>query len=402
MLKNVKFKCTSLLFVSFAFFHSQSYADSQNILNKMNQNINFLNINALQGKSLKEKNDLIPAPLTDLEGLKQYTKDHQGNLPNVYGKLDLNDISLNNAYISGGFKNFPIQLNCMQQPVCNTRLEIGDLGNGVFRIAAYDKNTKKSAELIIKFTQDGDGYVSTSNQAYTLEQPGTNEVINTDNYVDVNPYFSYNYNTPISLIELPLAPSSYYQICDGNGGNCSEKKQLFDDMFSGNKVEYLSFWKLEQKSYLSPDTSQSFQFSYTTGLTNTSSTTLSWSIGLKIPINGVDLSGAIGQEINKSVSFQNSRTVSHTVTFEKPSKQASIGEYVLYVGINDQFPVLDNLVNDLNSRLQNNSEFVFSKAQEYKDLKSNTGISSGSTAFLNSNSSDPNNLIPWPVSVPSY
>ena len=70
--------------------------------------------------------------------------------------------------------------------------------------------------------------------------------------------------------------------------------------------------------------------------------------------------------------------------------------------MNDQFPVLDNLVNDLNSRLQNNSEFVFSKAQEYKDLKSNTGISSGSTAFINSNSNAPSNLITWPVSVPSY
>jgi len=401
MLNKAKFKCLPFLSVPFAFFHYQSYADSTNILNKTNQNIHILNMNATKGKSLKEKNDLIPAPLTDLEGLKQYTKDHQGNLPNVYGKLVLNSMSLNDAYISGGFKNFPIQLNCMQEPVCNARLEIGDLGNGVFRIAAYDKNTKKRADLSIKLTQDGGGYVSTYNQAYTIEQAGTNEVIYPENYVDVSPYFSYNYSTPISLIDLPLAPSSYYQICDGNGNNCSEKKQLFDVMFSGNRVEYLSFWKLEQKSYLSPDTSQTYQFSYTTGLTNTSSTTLSWSLGLKIPIKGVDLSGEIGQAINKTVSFQNSRTVSDTVTFDKPSKQASIGEYVLYVGVNDQFPVLDNLVNDLNSRLQN-SEFVFSKAQEYKDLKSNTGISSGSTAFINSNNNDPSNLITWPVSVPSY
>lgn len=361
-----------------------------------------LNAFALNIKALKEADSLIPAPLPDLAGLKLYTTDHQGNLPNVFGKMLLNSVNLNDAYTSGGFKNFPIQLSCIQKPTCNARLEVGDLGNGVYHIAAYDKNTHKRADLSIKLSHDDGSSISTSDQAYSLEQRGANEIIYTDNYVDVNPYFSYDYNTPISYLELPIVPNSYYQICDGKGENCSDKKQLFDIMFTGNQVDYLSFWKLEQKGYLSPDTSQSFQFSYTTGLTDSTSTTLSWSIGLKIPIKAAELSGTIGQSINKTVSFQNSTTVTNTVTFDKPSTQSTIGEYVLYVGVDDHFPMVDNLVEDLNAKLQNNSEFVFKKAEEYYDSKSNSGITSGTTAFLAKKGNEANNIITWPVNVPSY
>nr|BFD31997.1 hypothetical protein GTC16762_16150 [Pigmentibacter ruber] len=371
------------------------YINNKNLEKKY---VKLLNINNI----IKDNNDIIPAPFPDLNGLKVFAKQHDGNLPNVFGEINLNTVSLNDAYTSAGFKNFSIQLNCIQEPQCNARLEIGNLGNGVFHIVASDKFTNKKAELSIKFTNENGNPIDTSNLDYTLEQPNTNEIITTNNIVDVSPYFSYQYSKPISYIQLPLIPNSYYQICDGNGENCSVKKQLFDVMFSGNQVEYLSFWKLEQKGYLSPDTSQSFQFSYCTGLTDTTSTTLSWSIGLKIPVKAVDLSGTIGQAINKTVSFQNSTSVSNTVTFDKPETQSTIGEYVLYIGVNDYFPVVDELVSELNKKIQNNTEFTFSKAQDYFDFRSNSAITSGTTAFVNTKNNDPKMLITWPVSVPSF
>ncbi|WGL60074.1 hypothetical protein QEJ31_00460 [Pigmentibacter sp. JX0631] len=389
------FKVSMYLFL--LTFDLKIYAFSNKSEKLINSDVKILNVNNLDRSS----DGIIPAPLPDLNGLKQYAKQNSGNLPNVYGKLNLNTVQLNEAFTSGGFKNFPIQLNCMQEPLCNTRLEIGDMGNGLLHIVASDNLTNKKADVSIKLSTENGSPINMSNLAYTLEQPNMNEIIGTDNIIDVSPYFSYQFSKPISYIQLPLVPNSFYQICDGKGENCSPKKQLFDAMFSGNKVEYLSFWKLEQKGYLSPDTSQSFQFSYSTGLTDTTSTTLSWSIGLKIPIKAGDLSGTIGQAINKTVSFQDSTTVTNTVTFDKPETQSTIGEYVLYIGVNDNFPVVDELISELNKKFENNSEFTFSKAQDYFDSKSNSGITSGTTAFMNSKENEPKMLVTWPVSVPS-
>ena len=398
MKKSFKLYFSFIISLFLIIYSVEVFAISNKIEKVSNKNVKTLNIFNL----IKNSDDIIPAPLPDLNGLKQYAKQNNGNLPNVYGKLNLNTVQLNDAFTSGGFKSFPIQLNCEQEPLCNARLEIGDMGNGLLRIVASDNLTNKKAEVSIKFSMENGSPINMSNLAYTLEQPSMNEIIGTNNIIDVTPYFSFQYNKPISYIQLPLVPNSYYQICDDKGENCSPKKQLFDVMFSGNQVEYSSFWKLEQKGYLSPNTSQSFQFSYPTGLTDTTSTTLSWSIGLKIPIKAVDLSGTIGQAINKTVSFQDSTTITNTVTFEKPETQSTIGEYVLYIGVNDNFPAVDNLISELNKKLQNNSEFTFSKAQDYFDSRSNSGITSGTTAFINSKGNDPKMLFTWPVSVPSY
>ncbi len=393
MMKNLKLNLSSLTSILFFIQGLNVYAYPSNITKLVDYNIKY--------SMLKSDDNVIPAPQPDLEGIKQYAKENSGNLPNVYGQFILNSVSLKDDYVSGGFKNFPIQLNCMQKPVCNALLEIGDLGNGLFRIAAYDKNTKKRAELSIKFTLYNGNYISTSNQDFTIEQPEKSEVINTDNYINVSPYFSYNYNSPISFIHLPLFPNSYYQICDRNGEDCSSKKQLFDNEFSGNELDYLSFWKLAQKKYLSPNTSQTIQFSYNAGLTESTSTTFSWSLGLKVPLNSAELSSSISRAINKTVSFQKSKGVIDTVIFDSPPSQATVGEYILYAGVINKFPAVDSLVKDLNEKLQNNSEFSFSKLRDYYDSKSRSYISSGTAVFANKGSDESNNLITWSVSVPS-
>lgn len=376
-------------------------------------------------KSIKDQSILLknltnydfPAPAPDINALAAYSVAHDGNLPSVFGMKDIISYPLSELYLTNQMYNsFPIQLNC-NLASCHVSLTIGTTytNNGALIVAAQDDLTKNKISTSIHF-QDGNGNpISTQHQLFTIQQNNQTEVIDnspagqgTLEALDATPYFTFGHFSPISYVNFPLAPNSYYYFCSYNinnqsESNCTEPKPLFDSQFSGNSVHYLSFWKLEQQGRLSPGTSQNYTFNYSSGLTDTTATGLSWSLGFKYAKGPFDLSANVTESTSYSLSYQKSKSISHTVQYNDPKVQASIGDYVLYSGVNEEFPSVDNFIKDLNSQINNNPEYYFTKLNQFTDSKSGESISSGTAVFTgdNNNLKDGTDTISWSVSVPS-
>lgn len=428
------------VFILFLFSHE--------ILNALKNNkiYNFINIEDFKketsniniSKNLKvysdqSSDDLFSStPLASLSKLIDYTNNkNNGNLPDVFGIIDINQIDLQEVKkYPDRYNYFPIKLLCKQNSGCDTRLEIGKLNNDFFQISAFDDYTKNKINFTIKFTKSDGTVINLDSTQFTLEQiSGENEIIKSSSYININPSIKSNHNGSISILNLPLISDSYYQICNSSGQSCSNKKPLFDKNYSGNKIREVNFWKLIDKSYISPGVSLSYTFSYTNLITKRTSTETSWSIGVSGDLsiskgekNGISPSFGVGvnylyQHVEgTSTAYQNGTSYTRTLTFtsppcesNKPSScnSSAIGDYVLFTGVIADFPNVKNFVNDINDYITKNEKkigFQFSVIKQFTDSYSNTDISVGTILVkpkleINNKTFD-NVLIDWSVIVP--
>ncbi len=368
-----------------------------------------LNLSASPTHNLQELRP-VPIPLADLNALKTFVVGNQGNLPEVFGSRLIQSVPLDKAFASNGFKNFPLKLVCSYNANCNAALQIGAASNGLYKVKATDTKTNNFIETTIKLTDLNDNPIDVSDQSFTIERILDNELIRPGNYISLIPEFIYGSNAPISYINLPIVKNSYYQICDGSGNNCTNKKALFDSNLSGNTIHYLSFWKLERQDFLSPFTAKTYTYTFTAGVTNTSSTAWSFSLGSKTPPSISELNFGLTYNTSTSIATQLSKSISISTYYSQQNEQSTIGLYVLYAGVYDDIPILNNLVQDLNSYInnqQNNNEFKFLVANRYNDSKANTqfkNISMGSAIFRQDDDkiTDGSDLYTWSVSAPTY
>lgn len=354
-----------------------------------------------------KSSDFLPQPKTDLAGLENFIQKNGDNLPNIFGSKIIQKVSLYDEYQSHQFKAFPIQLNCNFDAGCNAQLQVGQVKKGFFEIKASDLNTNNSMEVYVKFTDYYGNPVDISKVNYTIQQDNKNEVFTSSDMVDITPYIKYGYQKTISYFDFPIIPNLSYQFCDRAGENCTDKKIIFDDNFSGDQVNYLSFWKLEFTSNLSPNTGNTKTVTFQTGLTETDMTTLSYGLGSPTLMPYQAMNVSFSYSSTHSTSFQNSKVVSYQETFDHQNTESLIGDYILYAGIFDDFSSITPFIDELNSRIKSQGEFYFSKQIQYSDANPKTEnqfITAGSTAFLNGGGQIPSNgsdLDRWTVSVPS-